>query len=177
MGNFVMGLLSFIAVLIIACPCALGIATPAALMVGVGKGAEAGILIRGAEYLELSQKINTVVLDKTGTITKGEPSVTDIVSFNGYSDKDVFFIAASVESGSEHPLAQAIVKSALTVQKTIVKEHSTNKKLQEQQKHSQEQLLQEKHWQKEVRTGERRKEMTGRTKRTRYFNITKSKAI
>ena len=83
MGNFVMGLLSFIAVLIIACPCALGIATPAALMVGVGKGAEAGILIRGAEYLELSQKINTVVLDKTGTITKGEPSVTDIISFNG----------------------------------------------------------------------------------------------
>ncbi|HET8857091.1 MAG TPA: heavy metal translocating P-type ATPase [Nitrososphaeraceae archaeon] len=131
-GSFIMGLLSFIAVLIIACPCALGIATPAALMVGVGKGAEAGILIRGAEYLELSQKINTVVLDKTGTITKGEPSVTDIVSFNGYSDKDVLFIAASVESGSEHPLAQAIVKSALTVQKTIAKEYSTTKKEQEQ---------------------------------------------
>ena len=128
-----MGLLSFIAVLIIACPCALGIATPAALMVGVGKGAEAGILIRGAEYLELSQKINTVVLDKTGTITKGEPSVTDIISFNDYSDKDVLFIAASVESGSEHPLAQAIVKSAaLTVQKTIAKEYSTNKKGQQQ---------------------------------------------
>jgi Cu+-exporting ATPase len=132
MGSFVMGLLSFIAVLIIACPCALGIATPAALMVGVGKGAEAGILIRGAEYLELSQKINTVVLDKTGTITKGEPSVTDIISFNDYSDKDVLFIAASVESGSEHPLAQAIVKSALTVQKTIAKEYSTNKKGQQQ---------------------------------------------
>jgi Cu+-exporting ATPase len=129
--SFIMGLLSFIAVLIIACPCALGIATPAALMVGVGKGAEAGILIRGAEYLELSQKINTVVLDKTGTITKGEPSVTDIVSFNGYSDKDVLFIAASVESGSEHPLAQAIVKSALTVQKTLAKEHSTTKKEQD----------------------------------------------
>jgi Cu+-exporting ATPase len=127
-----MGLLSFIAVLIIACPCALGIATPAALMVGVGKGAKAGILIRGAEYLELSQKINTVVLDKTGTITKGEPSVTDIVSFNGYSDKDILFIAASVESGSEHPLAQAIVKSALTVQKTLAKEQSTTKKEQEQ---------------------------------------------
>lgn len=131
-GSFIMGLLSFIAVLIIACPCALGIATPAALMVGVGKGAEAGILIRGAEYLELSQKINTVVLDKTGTITKGEPSVTDIVSFNGYSDKDILFIAASVESGSEHPLAQAIVKSALTVQKTLAKEQSTTKKEQEQ---------------------------------------------
>jgi Cu+-exporting ATPase len=132
MGSFVMGLLSFIAVLIIACPCALGIATPAALMVGVGKGAEAGILIRGAEYLELSQKINTVVLDKTGTITKGEPSVTDIISFNGYSDKDVLFIAASVESGSEHPLAQAIVKSALTVQRKRAKEYSTTKKWQEQ---------------------------------------------
>ena len=132
MGSFVMGLLSFIAVLIIACPCALGIATPAALMVGVGKGAEAGILIRGAEYLELSQKINTVVLDKTGTITKGESSVTDIISFNDYSDKDVLFISASVESGSEHPLAQAIVKSALTVQKTIAKEYSTNKKGQQQ---------------------------------------------
>jgi Cu+-exporting ATPase len=131
-GSFIMGLLSFIAVLIIACPCALGIATPAALMVGVGKGAKAGILIRGAEYLELSQKINTVVLDKTGTITKGEPSVTDIVSFNGYSDKDILFIAASVESGSEHPLAQAIVKSALTVQKTLAKEQSTTKKEQEQ---------------------------------------------
>lgn len=131
MGSFVMGLLSFIAVLIIACPCALGIATPAALMVGVGKGAEAGILIRGAEYLELSEKIDTVVLDKTGTITKGEPSVTDIVPFNDYSDKGVLLLAASVESGSEHPLAQAIVKSALTVRKTIAKEDS---KRQEEQK-------------------------------------------
>ncbi len=147
-GSFIMGLLSFIAVLIIACPCALGIATPAALMVGVGKGAEAGILIRGAEYLELSQKINTVVLDKTGTITKGEPSVTDIISFNGYSNKDVLFIAASVESASEHPLAQAIVKSALTVQKTIAKEHFTKKR----QEDGQEQLLQE------VRTEQRREE-------------------
>jgi P-type Cu+ transporter len=136
-GSFIMGLLSFIAVLIIACPCALGIATPAALMVGVGKGAEAGILIRGAEYLELSQKINTVVLDKTGTITKGEPSVTDIIPFNDYSDKDVLFIAAIAESGSEHPLAQAIVKSALTVQKTISKEH--HKKIQEEEQKDKEQ--------------------------------------
>jgi Cu+-exporting ATPase len=131
MGSFVMGLLSFIAVLIIACPCALGIATPAALMVGVGKGAEAGILIRGAEYLELSEKIDTVVLDKTGTITKGEPSITDIVPFNDYSYKGVLLLAASVESGSEHPLAQAIVKSALTVRKTIAKKDS---KRQEEQK-------------------------------------------
>ena len=112
MGNFIVGLLSFIAVLIIACPCALGIATPAALMVGVGKGAEAGILIRSAEYLERSEKINTVVLDKTGTITKGEPSVTDVVTFNDYAEEEVLQITASAESGSEHPLAQAIVNMA-----------------------------------------------------------------
>jgi Cu+-exporting ATPase len=112
MSNFVMGLLSFIAVLIIACPCALGIATPAALMVGVGKGAEAGILIRGAEYLERSQKITTVVLDKTGTLTKGEPSVTDIIAYNTYTDDQLLKLAGSVETGSEHPLAQAIVQAA-----------------------------------------------------------------
>src|SRR5574341_614485 len=112
MGNFIIGLLSFIAVLIIACPCALGIATPAALMVGVGKGAEAGILIRSAEYLERSQKVNTVVLDKTGTITKGEPSVTDIVTFSDYNKEDVLKFSASAESGSEHPLAKAIVMMA-----------------------------------------------------------------
>lgn len=111
-GNFIMGLLSFIAVLIIACPCAMGIATPAALMVGVGKGAEAGILIRGAEYLERSEKINTVVLDKTGTITKGEPSVTDIITFRGYTEQKVLEMSGSVESGSEHPLAQAVVRAA-----------------------------------------------------------------
>lgn len=119
MGNFIMGLLSFIAVLIIACPCALGIATPAALMVGVGKGAEAGILIRSAEYLERSQKVNTVVLDKTGTITKGEPSVTDIVTFDGYTSEDVLRISASAESGSEHPLARAIVGIA-TIKKLVL---------------------------------------------------------
>ena len=109
MGNFVMGLLSFIAVLIIACPCALGIATPAALMVGVGKGAEAGILIRGAEYLERSQKITAVVFDKTGTLTKGEPAVTDTLSFAGKRER-LLKIAGAAEMGSEHPLAQAILK-------------------------------------------------------------------
>ncbi len=116
MGNFIMGLLSFIAVLIIACPCAMGIATPAALMVGVGKGAEAGILIRGAEYLERSEKIDTVVLDKTGTITKGEPSVTDIVPLKGYTRQEILQISCSLESGSEHPLAQAILKAAKSKQ-------------------------------------------------------------
>jgi cation transport ATPase len=79
LGNFTMGILSFVAVLIISCPCAIGIATPTALFVGVGKGAEAGILIRGGEYLELAQKLTTVVFDKTGTLTKGEPSVTDVI--------------------------------------------------------------------------------------------------
>lgn len=112
LGNFITGLLSFVAVLIIACPCAMGIATPAALMVGVGKGAEAGILIRGAEYLERSQKIKTIVFDKTGTITKGEPSVTDIINFEGCTKEELLKLAASVETGSEHPLAQAIVRAA-----------------------------------------------------------------
>lgn len=111
-GNFITGLLSFVAVLIIACPCAMGIATPAALMVGVGKGAEAGILIRGAEYLERSQKIKTIVFDKTGTLTKGEPSVTDVISLESYGKEQVVQFAASVEIGSEHPLAQAIIKES-----------------------------------------------------------------
>lgn len=111
-GNFIVGLLSFVAVLIIACPCALGIATPAALMVGVGKGAEAGILIRGAEYLERSQKITTIVFDKTGTLTKGEPSVTNIIQFGQFSENQILEYASSVESGSEHPLAQAIIQDA-----------------------------------------------------------------
>ena len=110
-GNFTMALLSFVAVLIIACPCALGIATPAALMVGVGKGAELGILIRGAEYLERAEKLNAVVFDKTGTLTKGEPEVTEIVTFDG-TEKDVIFSASIAEKGSEHPLAEAIIKRA-----------------------------------------------------------------
>lgn len=112
MGDFVMALLTFVAVLIIACPCALGVATPAALMVGVGKGAESGILIRGAEYLERSQKITTIVFDKTGTLTKGEPSVTDIVTLEDSTDEQIIQYASSVEAGSEHPLAKAIVKEA-----------------------------------------------------------------
>ncbi len=113
LGNPTLALLSFIAVLIIACPCALGIATPAALMVGVGKGAESGILIRGAEYLERSQKITTVVLDKTGTLTKGEPSVTNIIPMSPFDEKKVLSFAAGAERGSEHPLAEAIVKEAM----------------------------------------------------------------
>ena len=98
--------------LIISCPCALGVATPAALMVGVGKGAEAGILIRGAEVLERAQKLTTVVFDKTGTVTRGEPNVTDVVPWSGYTEADVVRLAAAVEVGSEHPLGEAIVRAA-----------------------------------------------------------------
>ncbi len=112
LGNFPQGLLAFIAVLIIACPCALGIATPAALMVGVGKGAEAGILIRGAEVLERARQLTTVVFDKTGTLTRGEPNVTDIVPLAQHGEDEFLRIAASLETGSEHPLGQAIVRAA-----------------------------------------------------------------
>ena len=108
-GNFTLGLLSFVAVLIISCPCALGIATPAALMVGVGKGAESGILIRGGEYLERAYKLQKVVFDKTGTLTKGEPEVTDIIAED---KKELLRMAAIAEKGSEHPLADAIMKKA-----------------------------------------------------------------
>ncbi len=113
-GNSTMALLSFVAVLIIACPCALGIATPAALMVGVGKGAEMGILIRGAEYLERGEKLNAVVFDKTGTLTKGEPEVTEIVTSDELrvTSDEVLKLAAIAEKGSEHPLAEAIIKRA-----------------------------------------------------------------
>jgi Cu+-exporting ATPase len=111
-GNFTLALLSFIAVLIIACPCAMGIATPAALMVGVGKGAEGGILIRGGQYLERSQKIRTVVFDKTGTLTRGEPSVTNVLSVGNPEEEELLHLAAIAEKRSEHPLGEAILKAA-----------------------------------------------------------------
>jgi Cu+-exporting ATPase len=104
--------LNFIAVLIIACPCALGLATPTSIMVGTGKGAENGILIRGAEALETAHQLNTIVLDKTGTLTKGEPSVTDIIEGERFSRKEILTLAASAEKGSEHPLGEAIVNKA-----------------------------------------------------------------
>lgn len=104
--------LAFIAVLIISCPCALGIATPTALMVGVGKGAEEGILIRGGEYLERTRKLDIVVFDKTGTITKGEPELTDVITIGGISENDALRYAALAEKSSEHPLGEAIVRGA-----------------------------------------------------------------
>ncbi len=105
-------LLNFVAVMIIACPCALGLATPTSIMVGTGKGAEHGVLIRGGESLETAHKLDTIVLDKTGTITKGKPSVTDIVTHNGFSSDRLLSLAASAEKGSEHPLGEAIVLEA-----------------------------------------------------------------
>jgi Cu+-exporting ATPase len=101
----------FIAVLVIACPCALGLATPTAIMVGTGKGAENGVLIKGGEALETTHKIKTIVFDKTGTITEGRPVVTDIIT-NGISEDEILILAASAEKGSEHPLGEAIVRGA-----------------------------------------------------------------
>lgn len=111
-GDFPQGLLSFIAVLIIACPCALGIATPAALLVGVGKGAEAGILIRGGDVLERAQALNTVVFDKTGTLTRGQPMVTDVIALAGDDEDELLRLVAALEAASEHPLGEAIVRAA-----------------------------------------------------------------
>ncbi|WP_434033001.1 heavy metal translocating P-type ATPase [Cupriavidus sp. a3] len=111
-GHFPHGLLAFVAVLIISCPCALGVATPAALMVGVGKGADNGILIRGGEVLERAEKLTAVVFDKTGTITRGEPTVTDVISISNHEESTLLTLAAAVESGSEHPLGEAIVRAA-----------------------------------------------------------------
>jgi Cu+-exporting ATPase len=106
-------ILAFVSVMIIACPCALGLATPAALMMGIGKGAENGILYKGGEFIEMANKINTVVFDKTGTLTVGKPSVTDLISLTkDLEEKDLLRLAAISESGSEHPLAQAVIKKA-----------------------------------------------------------------
>ena len=110
--SLVFSLKIFIAILVIACPCALGLATPTAIMVGTGKGAENGILIKSGGALELTHKIQTIVFDKTGTITEGKPEVTDIVAYDGYERTKLLQMAASAEKGSEHPLADAIVKGA-----------------------------------------------------------------
>ena len=111
-SSFNFALLASVAVLVIACPCALGLATPTAIMVGTGKGARRGILIKGGEALETAHKIKNIVLDKTGTITYGKPKVTEIISFSNLGEKELLTLAGSLEKGSEHPLADAIVKSA-----------------------------------------------------------------
>ena len=110
--RFASALVAAVSVLIIACPCALGLATPMSIMVGVGRGAGAGVLIRDAEALERLERVDTVVLDKTGTLTRGVPAVTGIVPATGFGDDEVLGLAAAVERASEHPLAQAIVAAA-----------------------------------------------------------------
>jgi len=108
-GNFAGALVNFTAVLVIACPCALGLATPTSIMVGTGKGAENGILIKGAEHLENAHRLTTIVLDKTGTITKGKAEVTDIITTPGFSEEEIIGLMVRAEKNSEHPLAQAII--------------------------------------------------------------------
>ena len=106
-------ILAFVSVMIIACPCAFGLATPAALMMGIGKGAENGILYKGGEYIEIANKIDTIVFDKTGTLTVGKPSVTDLISLtDDIGEQELLRLAAIAESGSEHPLAQAVIRKA-----------------------------------------------------------------
>lgn len=122
MGNVSMALITTVGVLILACPCALGLATPTSIMVGTGKGAENGILIKGAESLELAHKIQTIVLDKTGTITQGKPTVTDYLTVKGTANGNelaLLKLAGSLERNSEHPLAEAVVQYALGQQVTL----------------------------------------------------------
>jgi Cu+-exporting ATPase len=110
--RMVFGLVAAVSVLIIACPCALGLATPMSIMVGVGRGAQAGVLIKNAEALERMEKIDTLVVDKTGTLTEGKPKVVSIVAAPGFQEAELLRLAASVERASEHPLADAIVRAA-----------------------------------------------------------------
>ncbi|KCZ71908.1 copper/silver-translocating P-type ATPase [Candidatus Methanoperedens nitroreducens] len=110
--GIVFALLTSVAVLIIACPCALGLATPTSITVGTGKGAEYGVLIKGGEALEVAGKVNAIVMDKTGTLTKGEPALTDVAPALGFGRDEVLYLAASAERASEHPLGQAIVRAA-----------------------------------------------------------------
>jgi Cu+-exporting ATPase len=112
--GFTRALINMVAVLVIACPCAMGLATPTAVMVGTGKGAEAGILFRSSEALERAGKVDTVVLDKTGTITRGQPAVTNIITSDRFAQDELLRLAASVEKGSEHPLGEAIWAEATT---------------------------------------------------------------
>ena len=113
-SQFTRALINMVAVLVIACPCAMGLATPTAVMVGTGKGAELGILFRSSEALERAGRIEVVVLDKTGTLTRGQPSVTDVVPAGGFTADELLRLAASVEKGSEHPLGEAIWAQATT---------------------------------------------------------------
>ena len=118
--GFTTAMVHAVAVLVIACPCALGLATPTAIMVGTGRGAQMGILFKNSESLENAQRLQVIALDKTGTITRGEPTVTDVVALNGLSKDEVLRLAASVERASEHPLGQAVVNAAKAKQIALV---------------------------------------------------------
>src|SRR5699024_7657357 len=109
-GDFRASLIPMISILVIACLCALGLATPTSIMAGSGRAAEKGLLFKGGEYLETTQTVDTIVLDKTGTVTKGEPTLTDIQVTEGFDEEDVLRLVASTEKQSEHPLSQAIVE-------------------------------------------------------------------
>jgi Cu+-exporting ATPase len=123
-GELAPAMVNAVAVLVIACPCALGLATPTAIMVGTGRGAQIGVLVKNAVALEQAEKIRTLILDKTGTLTEGKPVVTDVLPANGFSDRELVMVAASLESGSAHPLAHAIVTHAKekNVQLTPIRE-------------------------------------------------------
>ena len=108
----VFAIVSAVSVLIIACPCALGLATPMSIMTATGRGAQAGVLIKDAEALERFAKVDTLIVDKTGTLTEGRPKLTDVVAADGFDEADLLALAASLEKGSEHPLAEAIVDGA-----------------------------------------------------------------
>lgn len=123
-GDLKFSLTIFISVLVIACPCALGLATPTAIMVGTGKGAENGILIKGGEALETAHKINTIVFDKTGTITEGKPTVTDVLTVGDIGEEELLQLTASAEKNSEHPLGQAIVHGAENIGLELFKSES-----------------------------------------------------
>ena len=116
-----LSLISLISTLVIACPCALGLATPTALMVGTGLGAENGVLIRNGEAIQTLKSINVIMFDKTGTITKGKPEVTDLIAVNNFSESDILKYALAIENNSEHPLASAVVKFALEKQTELLK--------------------------------------------------------
>jgi Cu+-exporting ATPase len=118
---FSYALVAAVSVLIVACPCALGLATPMSIMVSVGRGAQAGILIKNAEALERMEKVDMLVIDKTGTLTEGKPEVTSVVAAEGFSENDLLAIAASLEKGSEHPLARAIIAAAQKKNLTLEK--------------------------------------------------------
>lgn len=110
--ELVYAVITAVTVMVIACPCALGLATPTSLMVGIGKGAEAGILIKSGDALETAHRVDTVVLDKTGTVTRGQPALTDVIPYDGFDDDEILALAAAAETGSEHPLGEAIVAGA-----------------------------------------------------------------